>query len=261
LDLHDSRQIGTFPGRNNRPVFQTAEAAVLAPHTLQRRFLMGAACFLAAAAVAVLSIDMPVARWAAADGFRRLGDLDSLIVWSEVFAHGAGVGVILLLVAVLYPARVRCLPRLALLSLGAGLAANVAKLLFARIRPHGAELGGTALATFDGTMFPTSSMHQSFPSGHTAAAVGLAVGLAWLYPRGRWMFAAFAAMAAAQRWSNRDHFVSDTCAGAAIAMVVAALVLGDSAVARWCAWFEQGGAISRTGRFWPGATKAATTKR
>jgi membrane-associated phospholipid phosphatase len=90
-------------------------------------------------------------------------------------------------------------------------------------------------------MFPRTHQLQSFPSGHTAAAVGLAIGLAWLYPRGRWMFYAFALIAASQRWANRDHFVSDSCAGAAIATCVAAFVLGGSALQRWFDRFERRG--------------------
>ena len=63
---------------------------------------------------------------------------------------------------------------------------------------------------------------QSFPSAHTATAAGLAMGLAWLFPRGRWMFSALAALVACQRVVVGAHFPSDTMVGAAVGCVVAA---------------------------------------
>jgi membrane-associated phospholipid phosphatase len=216
-----------------------AETAVLAPDALRRRYLRASIAFVLATAAA-LWVDLPVARWVDEGGFRRLGDFDSLVIWSEIYAHGVGVSVILLVVFVLDPAHRRHVLRLGVLSLGAGLVANVAKLLVTRERPYLADIGKTSFETFHGGMFPPSHQFQSFPSGHTAAAVGLAIGLSWLYPRGRWMFFTFAAIAASQRWANRDHFVSDSCGGAAIATCVAAFVLGSSAVQRWFDRFECG---------------------
>lgn len=210
---------------------------MLAPDALRRRYALAAALF-ALAAIAAIAIDMPVARWVDEGGFRRLHELDSLVVWSEVYAHGVGVSLILVLVYALDPTRRRCLLRLGILSLGAGLVANLAKLFVARSRPYAADLADSALATFHGTL-PTASAWQSLPSGHTATAVGLAIGLSWLYPRGRWLFFAFAALAASQRWANRDHFVSDTCAGAALACLVAAVVLGGSPLQRRLAKLEE----------------------
>ena len=80
---------------------------------------------------------------------------------------------------------------------------------------------------------------QSFPSGHTATAVGLAFGLAWLYPRGRWLFAVFALLAAAQRVGSSAHYVSDTLAAAAMASVVAGVCLSERGSGRWFTRFEQ----------------------
>lgn len=219
------------------PPVSPAAIAVLAPDALRRRYALAAALFVLAAAAA-LAIDMPVAHWVDEGGFRRLHELDSLVVWSEFYAHGVGVSLILILVYSLDPARRRCLLRLGALSLGAGLVANLAKLGVARSRPYAADLSDSALATFHGT-FPTASASQSLPSGHTATAVGLAIGLSWLYPRGRWLFFAFAAVAASQRLANRDHFASDTFAGAAVACLVAAVVLGSSPLQRRLAKLEE----------------------
>ena len=65
----------------------------------------------------------------------------------------------------------------------------------------------------------SKSLYQSFPSGHTATAVGLAVALACAYPRGRWFFAGMALLAACQRVGDGHHFLSDTLAGASVAFL------------------------------------------
>ena len=65
---------------------------------------------------------------------------------------------------------------------------------------------------------------QSFPSGHTATAVGLTVGLIRLYPHGRHLFVALAVLAASQRMAASAHYLSDTVAGAAIGLFFAAVV-------------------------------------
>lgn len=211
---------------------------MLAPEIYRIRYLLLAALFSVATAAA-LSIDLAVARWADADGFRRLGDFDQLVTWSEVFAHGVGVSVILLTVYVLDANHRRTVLRLGVLSLGAGLVTNLTKRFVTRTRPMFFDLSGNVTDTF-ASGFPElfDDQRHSFPSGHTTAAVGLAIGLSWRYPRGRWLFVFFAVCAAMQRWSYRAHFVSDSCGGAVVAFLVASVVLGASPVQRWFARFE-----------------------
>ena len=128
----------------------------------------------------------------------------------------------------------RKLPALAALAYGAGLLADCVKLLVIRTRPGISELATSAQATFLGwrplmdlPLAPgqSKSLYQSFPSGHTATAVGLAIGLSLAYPRGRWFFAALAILAASQRIFDGHHFLSDTLAGACIAFGWCGLVL------------------------------------
>ena len=195
--------------------------------TTRRRTYWLAALFVACSAAA-LAIDMPVARYVGNVGIP--GDLRKLFTVSEVFAHGMGVALILLAVAVLDPLSWRRLPRLACYAYGAGLCAQLAKNLLPRVRPNVCDLSTSVWQTFlAGGGQDYAQLHQlagrdihSYPSGHSATAVGLAFGLAWLYPRGRWLFAFFAALAVMQRIESGAHFVSDTFAGAAIACLVAA---------------------------------------
>jgi membrane-associated phospholipid phosphatase len=234
LKLHRFEWVATLCAKISHD--HAFEEAVLAVDVLRRRYTRCAA-FFALATVGALWIDMPVARWADNDGFRRLGDFDNLVVWSEFFAHGLGVSLILLLVLVLDPENRRRVLRLGFLSLGSGAMASLVKIFINRTRPYSANLTDTSLATFQG-LFPVSHEFKSLPSGHSATAVGLAIGLAFLYPRGRWLFFAFAAIASSQRWANRDHFVSDSLAGAALACLIAAVVLGKSPIERWLSEFE-----------------------
>jgi undecaprenyl-diphosphatase len=142
----------------------------------------------------------------------------------ENFGYGWGVAIILLTVFVLNPANRWALPRLICCVIGSGfLAANGLKLLLSRARPHSWDFVGDIWNSF-GVWLPGASVGskmQSFPSAHTATAVGLAAGLAWLYPRGRWLFFLFAALVGCQRIQSGAHFLSDVLAGATLGSIVA----------------------------------------
>jgi membrane-associated phospholipid phosphatase len=109
----------------------------------------------------------------------------------------------------------------------AGLVADLLKMCVVRIRPRAFSLAGNVWETF-GHWLPlnhVASDFESFPSGHTAAAVGLSAALIWLYPRGRWLFISFALLAGGQRLSSTSHFLSDVTWGAAVGTFAASLFL------------------------------------
>ena len=147
-----------------------------------------------------------------------------LVQLCEVFAHGTGVGLILVTLWVLDRDRRIYLPRVALLAFLPGIVANACKLLIARHRPMDFDLTSGAVSSFMGIPGSADSWNlQSFPSGHAATAVGLALALSSLYPRGRKLFAVLALLAASQRVLFDAHFLSDTLVGAGIACFVAAV--------------------------------------
>ena len=205
------------------------------------------AALFALAACAALLVDVPMARYAGTHSL--LGDLRKVLDVSEVFAHGLGILMILITAAVLDPSNRPHLPRVAACAYGAGLVVQVVKHLIPRLRPNTCDTSADVLSTFlpwstlalEEIDSLGSSAIQSFPSGHTATAVGLAFGLAWLYPRGRWLFAFFAVLAAAQRVQSSAHFVSDTLAAAAIGCLTAGLVLREHGLGHWFARLEAGG--------------------
>lgn len=168
-----------------------------------------------------LAIDLPVADYARTGKQPRW--VSELLENAEPFGHGIGTALIVIAVLVLDPVRRRTpLPLLAG-SLGAGLVANLAKLLVIRFRPRDIEvLPETVWSTFGGLWsLSGGNGSQSFPSAHTATAVGLAVMLSAYYPRGRWFFTMMAILVGMQRIHCSAHFPSDVFAGAIVGWVVA----------------------------------------
>ena len=184
---------------------------------------------LVLAACAALAIDTTVAHWSLEDSpLRFLRDVPRL---AEVFGHGIGVALIAGAVWTLDPPRRRALGWLLAGSWGAGLAANLGKLAVARLRPHHWLDGPTAASGVFDTFVAWcplgrgGSGQESFPSAHMATAVGLALVLSALYPRGRWYFAVLAVLVGLQRIASHAHFPSDVLMGAAIGWIVG----------QWCA--------------------------
>ncbi len=97
-------------------------------------------------------------------------------------------------------------------------------MLVARTRPLAFDFHHDVWATF-GRWLPATSVAQSFPSGHTATAAGLALGLAAMYPKGRWLFLLLAVLVGCQRIECGAHFLSDVLCGAAASCLVVACCL------------------------------------
>ena len=175
----------------------------------------------ALAGVAALAIDLPLARLTHDHTWPKA--VTEQLQRAEVFGYGVTVGVILLVVVVLDPGKTQIMPRIALMVFGAGLAADGIKLLMARIRPRDFEFQGNVWQTFDRwlPLGAGGSKFHSFPSGHTATAVGLAVALSALYPRGRRLFGLFAVLVGCQRIVSGAHYPSDVFFAAALGWFVA----------------------------------------
>lgn len=186
--------------------------------------VLGAAC---------LPIDLSVAAYFRGPGFPRF--LAEAIENTEPWGHGVGVTLALLGVWSLDHRRRRLLPWLAAASLGAGLLANLGKLIVSRTRPRDFPLdvvlsNMSVWDTFT-SWLPILSGHrggQSFPSAHTTTAAGLSCFLAAMYPQGRWYFGLLALLVALQRVRSQAHFPSDVCYGAALGWIVAQACLAEA---------------------------------
>jgi membrane-associated phospholipid phosphatase len=202
------------------------------PTADQRWRPLALAGVLFAASAVALWLDYPIAKW----NFHKHcpAILGKAFQFAEPFGHGLGVVMIAVLVARLDPRRLCTVPRILLTSLGAGAVADMIKLLVVRVRPRYLAVGLSHGDALSGWLPLTSagSHGQSFPSGHTAAAMGLAFALSALYPRGKWLFFTLAVFTACQRLDEGSHFPSDVLFGAALGALGAALCLYRGPVAR-----------------------------
>jgi membrane-associated phospholipid phosphatase len=177
-------------------------------------------------------LDLPLAHWCVDGHDRYWKGLLRFLSPAETYGHGIGLTFVMLAIYLLDPRRRWALVRLAAMGLGAGLMADVVKLLVLRTRPHDFNFRGGVWDTFGGwlPLWHGLSGQQSMPSGHTALAVGLTLGLAWLYPRLRWLFVGLAVLVACQRIAGGAHYLSDTLVGASLGCLSAAIFLKNPRV-------------------------------
>ena len=162
------------------------------------------------------------------------GDFRKAISLSESFAHASG-GIVIFATLLWIDFKNR--PKLlqaALFTLICGIAANAAKIMVPRYRPHSLDLSDVEIASswqtwgvpWTGSWF--EEQLRSFPSGHSATAVAFAIGLTQVYPRGKWIFASMAALACLQRLESSAHFLSDIMGGVVISLVLSLWYWKDS---------------------------------
>lgn len=201
--------------------------------TNRRDFLLTVVLLLAG--MAALGGDVPVA--SLVRGWNQSPTIAAYLGYLSIFEpYGHGLGVILVLFAMhqLDPSRRWGIPRIVACTIAAGGLADLLKMLILRNRPYEADLSGSVWNTF-GSLLPLitgGSEGQSFPSAHTATAVGLSAGLIWLYPQGRVLFVFLAAMVGCQRIASMAHFPSDVLFGAAAGCFITRFILERGILAR-----------------------------
>jgi len=167
--------------------------------------------------------DLQISVWARQQ--KLSGDFEKAIQLSEVFAHGSGVISIFLILLWTDINNRRRIWNVAAYVLVVGVLANVAKYFMPRLRPN----SGVEITDIYATWLPVltgisrRSGELSFPSGHSATAVALAIALTILYPQGKWLFTTLACLAIWQRVYSGAHYPSDCLAGAGIALAIACL--------------------------------------
>jgi len=160
------------------------------------------------------------------------GDLKRFVTLSEIFAHGFGIAVVGIGIWALSPSHRKLIPRITMCAIWPALGVHLIKLLFARTRPikyfdetSQANFPENITETFIGFMpaerLNTLYAQQSFPSAHAATVWGLAIGMSWAFPKGRWLFFGIAVMASIQRVTSYAHWSSDVIWGIAIAFLMA----------------------------------------
>jgi membrane-associated phospholipid phosphatase len=188
--------------------------------------------FVVAGLLAFL-IDVPVSRAMVHD--HALQHLHRFLEMIEPFGQPTAVIAVSLAVLLCGEARRATGFRVAAGALLPGLAVDVLKLCVARVRPRHFDFQGSVLDTFSG-LLPGSgagSHFQSWPSGHTATAVGFCLALSAVFPQGRWLFRALAALVALQRIESGAHYLSDTLFATGVACAVHIMVFGSGPVGQW----------------------------
>lgn len=189
-----------------------------------RRWHVTLAFFTMVTACCALAIDLPVARLVRQHELP--GDLRRVVMASEFFGHGLSVLLLIWAAGMLDGRRWRVMGGLTGSAFLPGLLSTAFKGLVARRRPAALlsdlTLNGDVWSTFVGWLpvwqrpMGWGYELQSFPSSHTATAVGLAVGLSTLYPQGRVVFMLFACLVGLQRIFSEAHYASDVIFGAAV---------------------------------------------
>jgi membrane-associated phospholipid phosphatase len=186
------------------------------------------------ASLSALAVDLPLSR-AMVEG-QALRPLHYVLNSIEPFGQPPAVIVVSLAVLSCGGVRRGAGFRIVAGGLAPGLTVDLLKLCVARVRPrHVSDFHGAVFDTFSGA-FPgisAGSEMQSWPSGHTAVAVGFCLALSAIFPKGRWLFRVLAALVALQRIESGAHFLSDALFAAAIAYAVFAIVFGRGPIGRW----------------------------
>ncbi len=160
------------------------------------------------------------------------GDLTRVVGLSEIFSHGYGVMLVAVGIWLLADHQRRFIPRILTCAFWPAIGVLLMKFLIGRNRPIryfddqcNASFPASILDTWLGWMpndrFNVIYASESFPSAHAATGWGLAIGLAWVFPKARWLFFGVALMGSIQRVTSFAHWPSDVCFGAAIAFLMA----------------------------------------
>jgi len=185
---------------------------------LRDRPFLAAILALVAIRVSILWLDRPLAHVmsGAPPWLRDLAEWVTRLGRSDLYLVPLGVAILLILVASRYlePAPRRATARswawvagFVWLSVAlSGLLIDVVKLIAGRPRP--------IMADAHSDPFTFGYAFQSFPSGHTTVAFGLALSLSLLWPRWRWPLILFAVAVAASRVILLSHYLGDTLGGA-----------------------------------------------
>lgn len=197
---------------------------MLDPQNRVRSWLLVTACI--GAALLCLPWDLELSYW-----FRSLkipGDLNKFIQMSEAFAHFLTISFVF---GCLLWTDVRNRSRLTIgivFILLCGVIANAAKGIVPRVRPNAVDLLPIELLPehslevwgkpFSGSWF--DEHFRSFPSGHSATAMAVAIALTAVYPRGKWFFVSLAILASVQRIESASHYFSDVLFGVAITLLI-----------------------------------------
>lgn len=213
-------------GEPARPNMQQTSEVSPSPY----RYAYWTAAFVAAVITLVASLSVDIELSNRVRGLKVPGDVQKAINLCETVAHGSGCFAILASLLWIDQWNRHRLWRAAFFTAICGITSNLAKYSIPRIRPNALMNQDPPISSswdtwgvpLSGSWFDEAS--RSFPSGHSATAVALAIGLSHVYPRGRWIFAMLACGACFQRLFAGAHYLSDIMGGVAISIAFVPLI-------------------------------------
>jgi membrane-associated phospholipid phosphatase len=217
---------------------------------LPRPFLQHIAIGVGLLALGLLLSYFDVKIVAASDLKEWPGDLRRIFKLSEIFAHGFGVTIITFAIWNLSPEKRRHIPRLISCAAFPPITAHLIKLVVARKRPT-SFLSHDLIPTWPETSsetwigwghdvaWNTEYITQSFPSAHAALVCGLAIGLSFLFPKGRPLFVTLAIVASIQRILFLAHWPSDVAIGTALGFLIAGGLVQNWGIGWLCGKLEK----------------------
>lgn len=206
----------------DRP-FGAVQSAAVRSRVPYRTLLTSAVCF----SLAILCMPWDIELSKSVRSLHVPGDINKAIQLSESVAHTITC---VFLFSCLYWTDIRNRSKIFLggmFVLFCGVLANLAKGIIPRARPHSMDLlppesQPTNSWSVWGKPFTESWFDESirsFPSGHSATAIAVALSLTFIYPRGKWFFFAIASMACFQRIECGAHYFSDVFSGVTITLI------------------------------------------
>ncbi len=193
-----------------------------------RRRALWAITTALAVILSILVVDRPVALFfhGQSETLRDVFRFITRFGVSTGYLIGAAIAFAALRIAALLPRLIACADRLRAYShvplfffsaiAVPGLAVDLVKTVFGRARPKLLFSDGS----YSFTWWGTQSDYWSFPSGHTANAVAIALALGMIWPRFGALYAIFAVLIAASRVVITAHYLSDVVMGAFLAFAI-----------------------------------------
>jgi lipid A 4'-phosphatase len=198
------------------------------PRRWVKRLALGAALTGLAVILSMLYLDRPVAIFfhAQSEPLRAVFTFITQFGLSAGYLYGAAITFAALRIAARLPRvaaladRLRAYSHVPLFFFTAiaipGLTVDLLKVVFGRARPKLLFSNGE----YSFTWWGAQADYWSFPSGHTANAVAIALAVSMIWPRYRVLAAIFAVLIAASRIIITAHYLSDVVMGAFLAFAI-----------------------------------------
>jgi len=222
----------------------------LAVHNSPRPFWQHIAIGIGLLLLAVVLSKFDVEIVKAADPADWPGDLKRLFALAELFAHTFGIILIIFGVWNLSPNRRKFIPRLIACAAFPSITAQLIKLCVARYRPTTyldeqlipcwpESTDVTWVGAGTDVAMNVQYATQSFPSAHSAIVCGMAIGLSYVFPRGRNLFFCVAVIASVQRIIFFAHWPSDVAVGASLGFLIAGGLVQNWGIGGLCERLER----------------------